>query len=59
MKDTIVVVHNSDNHHSFREYNYKEFIHKKIIDEICIAEPEIKYRKEILATIKEIGRAHV
>ena len=52
MKDTIVVVHNSDNHHSFREYNYKEFIHKKIIDEICIAEPEIKYRKEILATIK-------
>ncbi len=52
MKDTIVVVHNSDNHHSFREYNYKEFIHKKIIDEICIAEPEIKYREEILATIE-------
>lgn len=52
MRDTVVVVHNESSFHRFKEYTCKEFIHKKVIDEICIAEPEIKYREEILATIK-------
>jgi len=52
MKDSVIVVFNESTFHNFREYQLQEFINQNIINEIIIGEPEIKYKAEILETIK-------